>query len=81
MKKIFSLLLAGVMIIGLAGCEQLSNVELPPLPTVTPETTEASPSPSPTAEPTPEPEQESAGAVTVNVKHTLQQAYDPQNGT
>lgn len=81
MKKIFSLLLAGVMIIGLAGCEQLSNVELPPLPTVTPETAEASPSPSPTAEPTPEPEQESAGAVTVNVKHTLQQAYDPQNGT
>lgn len=81
MKKIFSLLLAGVMIIGLAGCEQLSNVELPPLPTVTPETTEASPSPSPTAEPTPEPEQESTGAVTVNVKHTLQQAYDPQNGT
>lgn len=81
MKKIFSLLLAGVMIIGLAGCEQLSNVELPPLPTVTPETTEASPSPSPTAEPTPEPEQETAGTVTVNVKHTLQQAYDPQNGT
>lgn len=81
MKKIFSLLLAGVMIIGLAGCEQLSNVELPPLPTVTPETTEASPSPSPTAEPTPEPEQESAGAVTVNVKRTVQQDYDPQNGT
>ncbi len=81
MKKIFSLLLAGVMIIGLAGCEQLSNVELPPLPTVTPETVEASPSPSPTVEPTPEPAQESAGPVTVNVKRTMQQAYDPQNGT
>lgn len=81
MKKIFSLLLAGVMIIGLAGCEQLSNVELPPLPTVTPETEEQSPSPSPTVEPTEEPVQETAGTVTVNVKHTLQQAYDPQNGT
>ncbi len=81
MKKIFSLLLAGVMIIGLAGCEQLSNVELPPLPTVTPETAEQSPSPSPTVEPTEEPVQETAGTVTVNVKHTLQQAYDPQNGT
>lgn len=81
MKKIFSMLLAGVMIIGLAGCEQLSNVELPPLPTVTPETEEQSPSPSPTVEPTEEPVQETAGTVTVNVKHTLQQAYDPQNGT
>lgn len=81
MKKIFSLLLAGVMIIGLAGCEQLSNVELPPLPTVTPETTEQSPSPSPTVEPTEEPVQETAGTVTVNVKRTVQQAYDPQNGT
>ena len=81
MKKIFSLLLAGVMIIGLAGCEQLGNVELPPLPTVTPETAEQSPSPSPTVEPTEEPVQETAGTVTVNVKHTLQQAYDPQNGT
>ena len=81
MKKIFALLLAGAMIMGLAGCEQLSNVELPPLPTVTPETVEASPSPSPTAEPTPEPVEESAGPVTVNVKRTMQQAYDPQNGT
>lgn len=81
MKKIFSLLLAGVMIIGLAGCEQLSNVELPPLPTVTPETAEQSPSPSPTVEPTEEPVQETAGTVTVNVKRTMQQAYDPQNGT
>ena len=81
MKKIFSLLLAGVMIIGLAGCEQLSNVELPPLPTVTPETVEASPSPSPTVEPTEEPVQETAGTVTVNVKRTVQQDYDPQNGT
>lgn len=81
MKKIFSLLLAGVMIIGLAGCEQLSNVELPPLPTVTPETEEQSPSPSPTVEPTEEPVQETAGTVTVNVKRTVQQDYDPQNGT
>ena len=81
MKKIFSLLLAGVMIIGLAGCEQLSNVELPPLPTVTPETAEQSPSPSPTVEPTEEPVQETAGTVTVNVKRTVQQDYDPQNGT
>lgn len=81
MKKIFTLLLAGAMILSLAGCEELSNVELPPLPTVTPETVEASPSPSPTVEPTPEPAQESAGPVTVNVKRTMQQAYDPQNGT
>ena len=81
MKKIFSMLLAGVMIIGLAGCEQLSNVELPPLPTVTPETEEQSPSPSPTVEPTEEPVQETAGTVTVNVKRTVQQDYDPQNGT
>lgn len=81
MKKIFSMLLAGVMIIGLAGCEQLSNVELPPLPTVTPETAEQSPSPSPTVEPTEEPVQETAGTVTVNVKRTVQQDYDPQNGT
>ena len=80
MKKIFTLLLAAAMIMGLAGCEQLSNVELPPLPTVTPETTESSPSPSPTAEPTEEPE-ESLASVTVNMKNTLQQAYDPQNGT
>ncbi len=81
MKKIFALLLAGAMIMGLAGCEQLSNVELPPLPTVTPETVEASASPSPTAEPTEEPVQEASGTVTVNVKRTTQQAYDPQNGT
>lgn len=81
MKKIFAMLLAGAMIMGLAGCEQLNNVELPPLPTVTPETVEASESPSPTPEPTEEPAQEAAGAVTVNVKRTVQQAYDPQNGT
>lgn len=79
MKKIFSLLLAAAMVISLAGCEELNNIELPPLPTVTPETVEASP--SPTAEPTPEPVEESAGAVTVNMKNTVQQAYDPQNGT
>ena len=81
MKKIFATLLAGAMIMGLAGCEQLSNVELPPLPTVTPEVEEQNPSPSPTAEPTEEPVQDAAGTVTVNVKRTVQQAYDPQNGS
>ena len=81
MKKIFVLLLAAAMILGLSGCEELSNVELPPLPTVTPEAQEASPSPSPTVEPTEEPAPESAGEVMVTVKNNTQQAYDPQNGT
>ena len=81
MKKIFVLLLAAAMILGLSGCEELSNVELPPLPTVTPEAQEASPSPSPTVEPTEEPAPESTGEVMVTVKNNTQQAYDPQNGT
>ena len=81
MKKIFVLLLAAAMILGLSGCEELSNVELPPLPTVTPEAQEASHSPSPTVEPTEEPAPESAGEVMVTVKNNTQQAYDPQNGT
>jgi predicted small lipoprotein YifL len=81
MKRLISILLICVLAIGLCACGDLSNIELPPLPTVTPEVVETTA--EPTVEPTAEPavEESSAGQVIVSVKNTTEQAYDPQDGS
>ena len=75
MKKTVSIILALVLAFSLCACGDLSNVELPPLPTVTPEPTAT---PEPTPEPTPDVQD---GQIIISVETTLEQAYDPQEGT
>ena len=79
MKRIHALLLMAVFTFGLCGCEKISSIDLPPLPTVTPEAAE--PSASPSAEPAAQTETESAHGLIVSIKRTTRQAYDPQDGS
>ena len=79
MKRILALLMMAVFTFGLCGCEKISSIELPPLPTVTPEAAE--PSASPSAEPAAQTETESAHGLIVSIKRTTRQAYDPQDGS
>ena len=79
MKRILALLLMAVFTFGLCGCEKISSIDLPPLPTVTPEAAE--PSASPSAEPAAQTETESAHGLIVSIKRTTRQAYDPQEGS
>ena len=79
MKRILALLLMAVFTFGLCGCEKISSIELPPLPTVTPEAAE--PSIAPAAEPAAQTETESAHGLIVSIKRTTKQAFDPQDGS
>ncbi len=79
MKRILALLLMAVFTFGLCGCEKISSIDLPPLPTVTPEAAE--PSASPSAEPAAQTKTESAHGLIVSIKRTTRQAYDPQDGS
>lgn len=79
MKKILALLLLAALAFGLCGCEKISSIDLPPLPTVTPEAAE--PSAAPAAEPAAQTETESAHGLIVSIKRTTKQAYDPQDGS
>ena len=79
MKRILALLLMAVFIFGLCGCEKISSIDLPPLPTVTPEAAE--PSAAPAAEPAAQTETESAHGLIVSIKRTTRQAFDPQDGS
>lgn len=79
MKRILALLMMAVFTFGLCGCEKISSIDLPPLPTVTPEAAE--PSASPSAEPAAQTETESAHGLIVSIKRTTRQAYDPQEGS
>ena len=79
MKRILALLLMAVFTFGLCGCEKISSIDLPPLPTVTPEAAE--PSAAPSAEPAAQTETESAHGLIVSIKRTTRQAYDPQDGS
>lgn len=82
MKRILALLMMAVLTFGLCGCEKISSIELPPLPTVTPEAAEvAEPSATPAAEPAAQTETESAHGLIVSIKRTTKQAYDPQDGS
>ena len=82
MKRILALLLLAVFAFGLCGCEKISSIELPPLPTVTPEVAEAAePSATPAAEPAAQTETESAHGLIVSIKRSTKQAYDPQDGS
>ena len=74
MKRTLALLLLAVFAFGLCGCEKISSIELPPLPTVTPEVAEA-------AEPAAQTETESAHGLIVSIKRSTKQAYDPQDGS
>ena len=74
MKRILALLLMAVFTFGLCGCEKISSIDLPPLPTVTPEAAE--PSAAPSAEPAVQTETESAHGLIVSTKRTTRQAYD-----
>ena len=80
MKKWFALLLMAVLTLNLCACEKLSSIELPPLPTVTPEAAEPEATPEP-AEPEVRTETGSAHGVIVSISRTTRQAYDPQNGS
>lgn len=97
MKKILTLLLVLSMTLALGACaqvEKLKNVELPPLPQVTPvpEETEPEPAPQETPAPTPEPEPSEEPAPTVdnseamrqcvmvNFAKTVRDEYDPAEG-
>ena len=75
MKKTVSIILALALAFGLCACGNLSNIDLPPLPTVTPEPTAT---PEPTPEPTPDVQD---GQIIIAVESTQKQAYDPQDGT
>ena len=79
MKRILALLLMAVFTFGLCGCEKISSIDLPPLPTVTPEAAE--PSAVPSAVPAVQTETESAHGLIVSTKRTTRQAYDPQDGS
>ena len=79
MKRILALLMMAVLAFGLCGCEKISSIELPPLPTVTPEAAE--PSAAPSAVPAVQTETESAHGLIVSTKRTTRQAYDPQDGS
>lgn len=82
MKRILALLMLAVFTFGLCGCEKISSIELPPLPTVTPEVTEAvEPPASPEAEPAAQTETRSAHGLIVSIKRSTKQAYDPQDGS
>lgn len=80
MKRFISAILICIMAVGLCACGDLSSIEIPPLPTVTPEAAEETA--EPTVEPTEEPAVEvSAATAIVNIKHSAEQAYDPQDGS
>lgn len=79
MKRILALLLMAVLTFGLCGCEKISSIELPPLPTVTPEAAEPEATPeAATAAPT---ETGSAHGLIVSISRTAKQAFDPQDGS
>jgi len=84
MKKIIAVIISLVMILSMAGCEQLEKleaVELPPLPTATPE-----PTPVPVETPEVKPVEEKADSVIhsnqviVNNRRTEINEYDPAEG-
>ena len=79
MKKVITLFLVTVLCLGLCACDKLSGIELPPLPTVTPEAAE--PSTAPAAEPAAQTETESAHGLIVSINRTTKQAFDPQDGS
>lgn len=78
-KRILALVLMAVLTLGLCACEKISSIELPPLPTVTPEAAE--PELSPAAETAAPMETGSAHGLIVGISRTTKQAYDPQNGS
>lgn len=82
-KRIFSLGLMVILTFSLCACEKLSDlsdIELPPLPTVTPEAAEpeATPEAAETAAPM---ETGSAHGLIVGINRTTREAYDPQDGS
>lgn len=79
-KKILAFLLMAVLAVGLCGCEKISSIELPPLPTVTPQAAEPAAMPEGEASPAPM-ETGSAHGLIVSIKRTIKQAYDPQDGS
>ena len=79
MKRTLALLLLAVFAFGLCGCEKISGIELPPLPTVTPEA--AAPEEEPAAEPAAQTETGSAHGPIVSIRRTNKQAFDPQDGS
>jgi len=84
MKKIITVIICVIMLLSMAGCDQLEKleaVELPPLPTASPE-----PSPVPTASPEPKPMEQKketvvlSNQVIVNNRRTEINEYDPAKG-
>lgn len=80
MKRILALLLMAVLSFGLCGCEKISSIDLPPLPTVTPEAAPAQPEATPAETEVPT-ETGSAHGLIVRIRRTARQAYDPQDGS
>lgn len=89
MKKIFALIMVFALAVSMSACTQLENlksIELPPLPTVTPESTEEPMvvlTPEPTVEPTVEPAKANdlSNPIIINIKKTSYQEFDPAEGT
>jgi len=87
-KRIFAVILAFLLVFSMCGCEELEkleDIELPPLPTAEPETTDESSiedvdEPDENAEPAAHTEK-LANHVIVSVNNTVLREYDPANGT
>jgi len=79
MKKQIATVLVLAMAATLGACSQIRDIDLPPLPTVTPKPAEVSEEPP--AEATTQPETEQKGSVMVSIANTHKEAYDPQNGS
>lgn len=82
MKKSICYLLLTLAVFNFAACGSVKKIELPPLPTVTPEISaeenvEAAPTPDLTEK---QPNEEKNGPIIVRFKNTTLNGYDPQNG-
>ncbi|MGN0982674.1 MAG: DUF3298 domain-containing protein [Candidatus Limivicinus sp.] len=79
-RRVFACLLMAVVTFGLCACEKISSIELPPLPTVTPQPAE--PEARPEGEATSAPmETGSAHGLIVSIKRSVRKAYDPHDGS
>lgn len=80
MKKLVTAFLMLALSLSLGACSELKDIDLPPLPTVTPES-DSTPQ-EPAAQATEAPAEEAGEAqVIVTMQRNEQHAYDPENGS
>lgn len=80
MKKLVTVFLTLALGLSLGACSELKDIDLPPLPTVTPENDSI---PQETAVPATEApaEEDDETQIIVTMQRSVQQAYDPENGS